>query len=129
MIDLETVIEEMGQADEAAPLRRRFDMSRTAFVGDGEIVPTVEPAFYADEPETPSGEPMVALLRLVTQGVAWKKSGQWVHILAYTLGIGEYRSLAELAKFMGVSPGRISQLIREMPMPLQVVCQRSPAKN
>lgn len=53
-----------------------------------------------------------AILRIVTDGATTKSAGQRAFILAHLLKAGRCSRKMDLAKQLGVSPGRVSQVLK-----------------
>jgi len=97
----------------------------------GALVPTVGPEIHSDE--QPSEDPSTvreALRQAVGNFIEklaavgdTKAIGQSVLILAYLTGKTSFRTKAELAAHMRVSPARISQILRAIPREFQSLAE------
>jgi len=61
-------------------------------------------------------------LRMMTAGATVKQVGQRMIALAYLAGKLEVKTHCELARLLNVSPGRVTQIIRELPSDLSALC-------
>lgn len=98
--------------------------SNLAFDDRGEVVPTVGFDFDAVEAH-PDGEPeqsqddvararretLFRLLHCLTTGAGTKRIGQRALVLAFLAGATPFKTQKELAAKLGVSAGRVSQIL------------------
>jgi hypothetical protein len=91
----------------------------------GERVPVVEPQVLGEEAETDdaradSMQTIMRFIKLVVTDASPLKTGQRVHLFAHLCGLTDYKTDAEFARKLNVSPGRVSQIREELPSELRV---------
>lgn len=62
-------------------------------------------------------------LRLITAKNTALQTGQIAHVLAFLMGATDYQTKAGLARQLKVSPGRISQVLAELPPDLHTLAR------
>jgi hypothetical protein len=91
----------------------------------GECVPVVLPPDVDDKVESDaradSMQAVLNLIALMTTNATPLQTGQRIHLLAYQLGLTAHKTHAELGRKLNVSPGRVSQIIRELPSELRAL--------
>ena len=58
---------------------------------------------------------LLRLVELLTADATPLQTGQRMHLMAYFLGVSGCKTQAELARELNVSPGRVSQISKELP--------------
>jgi hypothetical protein len=98
----------------------------------GGLVPVVMPEDHevesAANPRADVMQGIMNFIELMTRNATSLQTGQRVHLLAYQLGLKSFKTHAEFARQLKVTPGRVSQIIREMPSELNALaCLKSRA--
>jgi hypothetical protein len=92
----------------------------------GERVPIVLPVDSDNETETEqrgdSRPGLLKLIALLTENATPLQAGQRMHLIAYLVGVSDCKTHTDFARKLNVSPGRVSQIIRELPSELSAVC-------
>jgi DNA-directed RNA polymerase specialized sigma24 family protein len=99
----------------------------TAFDDHGKPVQAVGFVYPADEPEPEPPDAVdgaaaartafdrrraaAAIIEILIAGTTMKQAGQRAFVLAYVLKLCPCRTQKELAKRLGVTPGRVSQIL------------------
>jgi hypothetical protein len=90
------------------------------FDDSGERVAVVLPDSESegDVPQTDSLRILKNLVALLTENATPLQTGQRMHLIAYLVGVSDCKTHAEVARQLNVSPGRVSQISRELPAEL-----------
>jgi len=92
--------------------------------GKRELFEMQKPSEKEAEPDArmDSREVLLRLIRFITtDSTAPLQTGQRVHLLAYKLGETKFKTDAEFARSLNVSPARVSQIIKQLPSELSVL--------
>jgi hypothetical protein len=66
---------------------------------------------------------VASLVRILAEGNTPLQAGQYLHMLAFLLGVSHCNTQAELAKELNISPSRVAQIRSGLPSELQRLCK------
>lgn len=108
--------------DDSGIQHKRTPVASSGFGFDdaGERVPVVMPGAESDGevPQADSLRILLELVALMTKNATPLQTGQQMHLIAYLLNVSDCKTHAEVARQLNVTPGRVSQILRELPAEL-----------